>query len=96
MASKLEPKLGLFSKLLILPIRLYQYTVRPFLGARCRFYPSCSCYAEQAIRIHGPLKGICFAFYRIIRCQPFCKGGIDPVPNKKVTNKQKKTVQALP
>lgn len=58
------------------------------LPPRCRFQPSCSTYAYQAIEVYGFFKGSFLAFKRIIRCHPFCEGGIDPVPlpNKKLKN----------
>ncbi|MDR2426418.1 MAG: membrane protein insertion efficiency factor YidD [Endomicrobium sp.] len=58
----------------------YYKVLSSVFPARCRFQPSCSTYAYQAIEIYGFLKGSFLAFKRIIRCQPFCKGGIDPVP----------------
>jgi putative membrane protein insertion efficiency factor len=61
-------------------IRVYQYTLSPVLGSNCRFYPSCSEYAYQAIRRYGPLGGLVLAVKRILRCHPFHPGGIDPVP----------------
>ncbi len=65
---------------LTLFIRGYRYTISPFLGPNCRFYPSCSCYAEQAIEAHGALRGSYLAARRILRCHPFNPGGYDPVP----------------
>lgn len=67
-------------RLLTLLIRGYQYLISPFLGSNCRFYPSCSSYAIEAIRSHGPLYGSWLALKRILRCHPFSQGGIDPVP----------------
>jgi uncharacterized protein len=67
-------------------IRGYQVTLSPFFGAQCRFYPTCSCYAIEAIEKHGAIKGIFLAIYRIFRCNPFSKGGIDPVPEKQSKN----------
>lgn len=61
-------------------IKLYQYTLSPLLGPRCRFYPSCSNYALEAIELYGPLKGGWLALKRISRCHPLNPGGIDPVP----------------
>ena len=61
-------------------IRLYQCTLSPVLGPSCRFYPTCSNYAYEAILRYGPLKGLIFALKRIARCHPFNEGGIDPVP----------------
>jgi putative membrane protein insertion efficiency factor len=61
-------------------IRAYQYTLSPVLGAACRFHPSCSEYAYQAIMRHGPLSGLLLALKRILRCHPYHPGGVDPVP----------------
>jgi putative membrane protein insertion efficiency factor len=66
--------------LLVLPIRAYQLLVSPLLGPRCRFYPSCSSYAVQALRVHGPLRGTWLAGRRLLRCHPWNPGGPDPVP----------------
>ncbi|SDN10815.1 membrane protein insertion efficiency factor YidD [Vreelandella arcis] len=65
---------------LIAAVRLYQYTLSPLLGPRCRFWPSCSSYAIEAIQVHGPLKGTWMAFKRIMKCHPGSAGGMDPVP----------------
>ena len=64
-------------------IRVYQWTISPMLGARCRFYPSCSCYAHEAIERHGALAGAWLAAKRLARCHPFSAGGYDPVPDKR-------------
>lgn len=61
-------------------IRAYQLVLSPFLGARCKFYPSCSSYAEEAIKVHGLLEGLLLSSKRILRCHPLSEGGIDPVP----------------
>jgi putative membrane protein insertion efficiency factor len=66
--------------LLVLPIRAYQLLVSPLLGPRCRFYPSCSAYAVEALRTHGPLRGTLLAGWRLLRCHPWNPGGLDPVP----------------
>ncbi len=72
------------SKILIACVRVYQMFVSPVLlaiaGPSCRFTPSCSQYAIEAIGKHGPFRGSWYAMYRILRCQPFGKGGYDPVP----------------
>jgi putative membrane protein insertion efficiency factor len=68
------------AKLLQLLIRAYQLLLSPFLGNHCRFTPSCSQYAAEAIARHGALAGTWLAIKRIARCQPFCAGGHDPVP----------------
>jgi len=67
-------------KLVVVPILLYQRVLSPLLPRRCRFVPSCSEYAIQAIRKHGVLKGSWFAIRRILRCHPLHPGGYDPVP----------------
>jgi uncharacterized protein len=61
-------------------IRLYRGTLAAWLGGQCRFYPSCSSYAEEAIRGHGAVRGSALAVWRIARCNPFGKGGVEPVP----------------
>ena len=66
--------------LLILLIRAYRWLISPLLGPRCRFYPSCSSYAEEALRMHGLLRGSGLAVRRLARCHPLNPGGYDPVP----------------
>jgi uncharacterized protein len=66
--------------LLLLLVRAYRRVVSPALPAACRFYPSCSAYAETALRRHGAAKGAWLAARRVARCHPFHPGGIDPVP----------------
>ena len=68
------------SWLLILPIRFYQIGISPLLGPSCRFTPTCSEYAKQAIMKHGPIKGLGLAIWRILRCNPWGGSGYDPVP----------------
>jgi hypothetical protein len=65
---------------LVAAIRGYQLAVRPLLGANCRFYPSCSDYAREAIERHGATKGSWLATKRIAKCHPYHPGGYDPVP----------------
>jgi uncharacterized protein len=67
-------------KLLIGLIRAYQYLVSPMLGNHCRFYPSCSHYAAEAVQTHGALRGSWLALRRLSRCHPWHEGGVDPVP----------------
>lgn len=69
-----------FSKLLIIPIRFYQGAISPLLPASCRFQPTCSQYAVEAIMKHGPVKGLWLAIRRIARCHPWGGSGYDPVP----------------
>jgi len=61
-------------------LRLYQYVARPLLGANCRFYPSCSDYAKEAIERHGAWRGVLLAARRLAKCHPYHPGGFDPVP----------------
>lgn len=61
-------------------VRAYQWTLSPLLGTNCRFYPSCSEYAVEAFREHGALRGGALAGWRILRCNPWCTCGYDPVP----------------
>ncbi|OLC65411.1 MAG: membrane protein insertion efficiency factor YidD [Betaproteobacteria bacterium 13_1_40CM_4_64_4] len=65
---------------LLLALRGYQYAIRPLLGANCRFYPSCSDYAREAIDRYGAAKGCWFALRRVLRCHPYHPGGYDPLP----------------
>jgi putative membrane protein insertion efficiency factor len=69
------PRIGLIAL-----VRLYQWTLRPLLGGQCRFAPSCSDYAVQALRTHGAFGGAWLAGGRIMRCNPWHPGGYDPVP----------------
>jgi hypothetical protein len=64
----------------IAAVRVYQWTLRPFIGAHCRFWPSCSEYAVEALRVHGAARGTAMAAKRILRCNPWHEGGVDPVP----------------
>lgn len=66
--------------MLVAPIRVYRYAISPMLPPACRFHPSCSEYAIEALRRHGPVAGGWLAVSRICRCQPLNDGGLDPVP----------------
>ena len=66
-------------RLAIALIRGYKYAVSPLLGNNCRFYPSCSSYAEEALRRFGVIKGGYLTLRRVVKCQPFHSGGYDPV-----------------
>ncbi len=68
---------------LLLLIRGYQVTLSPFLGGHCRYEPTCSLYAIEAIQEHGPWRGGILALKRLLRCHPFVKGGYDPVPPRR-------------
>ena len=67
-------------RLLIFFIACYKTCLSPFMGNNCRFYPSCSSYAQEAIATHGATKGSYLAVRRITRCHPWHEGGVDPVP----------------
>ena len=71
---------GVIRALFCLPIRLYQLTLSPLLGPRCRFQPSCSSYALEAITRHGVAHGVWLTLKRVARCHPWNPGGFDPVP----------------
>ena len=67
-------------RLLLMALWLYRRAVSPVLGPCCRFEPSCSAYAEEAIHTHGALRGLRLAAWRLLRCHPFARSGLDPVP----------------
>lgn len=67
-------------RLLIALVRAYRLLLSPLLGRHCRFYPSCSCYAVQALEAHGAARGLGLATMRLLRCHPLHPGGFDPVP----------------
>lgn len=71
------------TKFVICLIRAYQLLISPLFGPSCRYYPSCSQYALEAIKIRGVFKGSYLAVHRVLRCHPGCEGGYDPVPEKK-------------
>jgi len=67
-------------------LRAYRYIISPLFGPCCRFHPTCSCYAIEAVTRHGALRGSYYALRRILRCNPFHPGGIDPVPGSDTTS----------
>jgi uncharacterized protein len=86
---------------LIAPIRFYQRWISPALPPRCRYYPTCSDYAVQAIRELGPIRGPILAAWRLLRCNPFSHGGIDELSDRRLfrrtaTRSERRQKQALP
>ncbi|EEH64303.1 conserved hypothetical protein YidD [Gleimia coleocanis DSM 15436] len=73
--------MNILTKLLTAPIRFYQLYISPAFPPRCRYYPSCSTYAVEAIKVHGPIKGLILGTYRLLRCNPWSLGGVDHVPD---------------
>jgi len=71
-------------RLVVAPIRVYQRLFSPALGQRCRYYPSCSTYAVQAVQNYGILRGLVLAVWRVLRCNPLSRGGVDPVHEQRL------------
>ena len=70
--------------LFVLPIRAYQRLISPFMGQHCKYYPSCSEYAVQAVQRFGILRGLVLAGWRLLRCNPWSDGGYDPVEEQRL------------
>ena len=81
MKAFLKTMFHLPKTLLMGMVKGYRLILSPWLGANCRFEPTCSVYALEALEKHGAASGAAFAAYRILRCQPWCQGGHDPVPS---------------
>lgn len=77
--------------LILLPVYFYKYAISPFTPASCRHYPTCSTYAVEAVRIHGPFRGFWLATKRIARCHPWGTSGYDPVPPRREKTASGKT-----
>jgi putative membrane protein insertion efficiency factor len=71
-------------RVFVAPIRAYQRMFSPVLGERCRYYPSCSTYAVQAVQSYGILRGLVLAVWRVLRCNPLSRGGVDPVHEQRL------------
>lgn len=71
---------GPLARVLLLPVRAYRTVISPLLPPTCRFYPSCSAYAVEALTVHGAFRGTGLAALRLLRCGPWHPGGLDPVP----------------
>lgn len=77
------PVRWLLVHVLQIPIYAYRYLVSPLVGSRCRYLPSCSAYALEALEVHGPFYGSWLALCRVMRCHPLNDGGFDPVPPRR-------------
>lgn len=66
--------------ILIIPVKLYQWTISPLIGPSCRYTPTCSAYTIEALKKHGPIKGLWLSIKRIVSCNPWGGHGHDPVP----------------
>ena len=82
--------------LAIAPVRLYQLVVSPVLGPRCRYHPTCSAYAIEAIRSFGILRGAVLAAWRLLRCNPWSSGGLDPVEEQRLFRHRNPTPRHRP
>ena len=78
----------MIKRVLIILIDGYRLLLSPFFGTQCRFYPTCSAYAREAIDVHGTVRGTWLAVRRILRCNPWCAGGVDPVPPGSMRNSE--------
>ncbi len=83
-ARETAPGARPLTALVLLPIRFYRRFVSPALGPRCRYYPTCSAYAEEAVRDLGPLRGMILGAWRVLRCNPFSRGGLDPLAERRL------------
>ncbi|TDQ05168.1 membrane protein insertion efficiency factor YidD [Labedaea rhizosphaerae] len=78
-----EPRPGFVARVLLQPIRFYRRFISPVLPPSCRFEPSCSAYAAEAISTHGAVRGLWLAVRRLLKCGPWHRGGYDPVPPRR-------------
>lgn len=76
-----EPRVQPLGRVAALPVRFYRRWISPLKPPTCRFHPTCSAYALEAFELHGVWRGGWLSVWRVLRCQPFCKGGFDPVPD---------------
>jgi putative membrane protein insertion efficiency factor len=94
-ARETGTKPGPIATVALLPIRFYRRFLSPALGQRCRYYPTCSAYAEEAGRELGAFRGIILAAWRVLRCNPFSLGGLDPLSERTIfSNSQTRTERA--
>lgn len=94
-AHEIHRPAGIGAWVLLAMVRLYQIFLSPFLGGACKFYPSCSHYAVEAIQCHGAGRGFVLAMKRLGRCRPFTKGGYDPVPDEDARNAKVRTEEPV-
>ena len=83
-----------FRGILVAPIRLYQRTISPALPSRCKYHPSCSEYAVQAVRRYGLVRGVVLAGWRLLRCNPWSHGGYDPVSDQTLFKRRESSASA--
>jgi uncharacterized protein len=76
--------MSVFRGALLLPIRLYQRLMSPLMPARCKYHPTCSAYTAEAVRSYGVLRGTVLGAWRVLRCNPFSNGGLDPVGDQRL------------
>jgi putative membrane protein insertion efficiency factor len=72
------------TKIVLAPVRFYQRLISPLFPRRCRYEPTCSAYAVEAVKAYGPARGVVLAAWRLLRCNPFSSGGLDPVGAQRV------------
>jgi putative membrane protein insertion efficiency factor len=77
-------------RVVLLPIRFYQYAISPFMAPHCRYHPTCSEYTAEAVTRYGALRGLWMGVRRVSRCHPWAEGGYDPVPEKTQTHDSRK------
>ncbi|MDQ3577767.1 MAG: membrane protein insertion efficiency factor YidD [Actinomycetota bacterium] len=87
---------GVAAKVLLFPVGIYRRWISPVLPPACRFYPSCSAYATEALTVHGAVRGSWLALGRLLRCGPWHPGGLDPVPPRKSKSETGMTSPADP
>lgn len=93
-SREIHPQMGVGAWILLAMVRVYQILLSPFLGGACKFYPSCSHYAMEAIQRYGARRGFVLAMKRLGRCRPFTKGGFDPVPDENDHDARNANLQA--
>jgi putative membrane protein insertion efficiency factor len=75
---------GFATKVVLAPVWLYQRLISPLFPRRCRYEPTCSAYAVEAVKTYGPVRGVVLAGWRLLRCNPFSGGGLDPVKSQRL------------